>query len=200
MGVRTVLDDRQGHARETRASLSAWQTPSEFSAIVEDARDRVGAYVIFRSPAWSFWRDAWIISRFAELAQAHEVQLTGETEQYPDGRVRLGGETLNVEATEAMMPGRKRANEYAPHAPVARHDPSAGWDNRLDQIPGVLNRVISKKARLHYVPKPCLVVYLNIGVYGDYRDAETRTVIASIKERYAGSFTGLYVLRGGELL
>lgn len=92
------------------------------------------------------------------------------------------------------MPNRMRANEYAPDAPSMRHDPVEEWDRRLDELPKALDRVIGKKAGNRYGAPPTLVVYLNIEVYGGYRDAETRASIAIIMEQYAGSFTALHVL------
>ncbi|SDN00150.1 hypothetical protein SAMN05216360_10529 [Methylobacterium phyllostachyos] len=68
-----MLADAQEHAREVRESLSVWLTPIEFKAVVEDARARLGPHVIFRNPAWSFWRDAWTIGRFADLIHAEAV-------------------------------------------------------------------------------------------------------------------------------
>ncbi|KAA0124288.1 hypothetical protein CIW48_08145 [Methylobacterium sp. P1-11] len=195
-----MITDVQKDASEVRQRLSEWLTTAEFQAIVQQASEQVGPHTIFRTPAWSFWRDAWIIGRFADLIGADRAQLTSQIEQYPDGRVRTATGILEVEATEALMPGRKRANEYAPDAPDILHDPQEEWDRRLDTLPSVLDRVICKKVGNRYGLRPTLVVYLNIGAYGSYRDAETRTSVANVKERYASSFTSLHVLRGDELL
>ncbi len=187
-------------ARTTRLALSAWHSPTDFTATVQTARDQAGPHVIFRTPAWSFWRDAWTLGRFAQLSSAERVQLTSAAEQYPDGRVQIGSEILDVEVTEAMMPDRRRANEYAPTAPRMRHDPVEEWDRRLDELPKALERVIGKKVEKLYGQKPTLLVYLNIGAYDGYREEETRGHIAAIKGRYATDFRSLHVLWGNELL
>lgn len=188
------------YARSRREKLSAWSTPADFEAVVEELRERVGAYTIFRKPMWSFWRDAWTLGRFAHLIGADAVQFPPVTEQYPDGRVKVGSETWDVEVTEAMMPDRRRANEYAPDAPTVRPDPVEGWDTRLDNLPHVLDRVIRQKANKQYKPPPTLVVYLNIGAYGDYREAETRSCVAETKAQYAGGFAAIHILWGQELM
>lgn len=187
-------------ARTTRLSLSAWRSPDEFDGIMRNVRSQVTPYVLFKSPAWGFWRDAWALGRFAPLIGADQLQLTAPSEQYPDGRVRLGSEILDVEVTEAMMPGRKRADEYAPDAPRMQHDTAEACDRRRDELPKALDEAIGKKARKLYGQKPTLLVYLNIDADDGYREAETRTIIKRIKEQYAASFRGLHVLWGNELL
>ncbi|MGU3284621.1 hypothetical protein [Methylobacterium mesophilicum] len=194
-----IIDVRK-HASEVRQNLSAWLTTAEFQAIVQDASEQVGPHTIFRTPAWSFWRDAWIIGRFADLIGADSAQLTSPTEQYPDGRVRTATGILEVEATEALMPRRKRANEYAPDAPDKRHDPQEEWDRRLDALPAVLDRAIRRKAERLYSQRSTLVVYLNIGAYGGYRRLETQASISAIKAQHASSFSGLHVFQGSVLL
>ncbi|BAQ48141.1 hypothetical protein [Methylobacterium aquaticum] len=192
--------DMREFARTTRLTLSDWRSPDEFEAILEDVRGRVIPYVLFKNPAWGFWRDAWTLGQFSTLSGADRLQLTTPSEQYPDGRVKVGSTILDVEVTEAMMPGRKRANEYAPDAPQARYDPVEDWDRRLDELPIALDRAIGKKLARLYGQKPTLLVYLNIGAYGDYREEEARSSIATIKERHAGSFQALHVLWGNKLV
>jgi hypothetical protein len=187
-------------AANIEASLTIWQSPIKFQEIVETARNEVGPYVIFRTPAWKFWREAWTLGRFALISGASHVKLTADIEQFPDGRVKIGEETLDIEVTEAMMPDRRRASEYAPDAPRMLHDPVEEWDRRLDELPRVLDRAIRKKVERRYGQKPFLLVYLNIGAYEDYRDEETRSIIAAIKGQYEGEFRTLFVLWGNELM
>ncbi|WP_156648002.1 hypothetical protein [Methylobacterium sp. Leaf88] len=186
-------------AAEIRANLSIWMTPVAFDKQVREVADAVGPYTIFRSPKWSFWRDAWTLSQFASLSHADAVCLSGSTEQFPDGHVRRGGDVFGVEVTEAMMPGRRRAEEFSLSAPALREDPGEEWDRRLNALPDVLDSAISRKISKLYGAKPTLVVYLNISAYG-HRDSEMRSAIGQAKAKYVDQFSDLYVLWQSELV
>jgi hypothetical protein len=98
----------------------------------------------------------------------------------------------NVEATIALMPGRKMWQEYQPGA-KGELDGVENWEQRADAIPGALEKAIKDKIAKRYGSKLWLVVYLNMNDYG-IRQFETEQAIASIKERYADPSMQLFVI------
>lgn len=182
-----------------KASLGEWQSPDEFVGCVSEAFEKVTPSEIFNIPALAFLRDAWTLGQFAKLSCCDSVQLAAPLEQFPDGRVRVKSETHEIEVTEALMPDRRRGEEFAPGAPAMRDDPGSEWDRRLDALPSVLERTILRKAKKAYSIKPYLVVYLNISAY-HHRDEEMRAAISEIKIKYCPEFSGLYILWQGELI
>jgi hypothetical protein len=184
---------------EKHQLLAVWQSPSAFQANVDELRQLVSAWEFFRIPALAFLREAWTLSQFASLSNATRLKLTRPEEQFPDGQVEAGSRILQVEIAEAILPGRRRAEEFHPDAPTLIDDPGEQWDLRLDALPGTLEKTIKKKLSKRYSPPPTLLVYLNISAYG-HRDAEMRRAIRRIKSHYAPEFDGLHILWQRELL
>lgn len=184
---------------EKRLSLTTWQSPDGFRTAVDELFDQVTAEEFFSVSALGFFRDAWTLSRFAHLIGATKVRLSGTREQFPDGHVEVDGKKLQIEIAEAILPGRRRAEEFHRDAPTLIDDPSEQWDLRLDALPGTLEKAIKRKLNKHYTPAPTLVVYLNITAYG-HRDAEMRSAIRRVKQLYNPMFEGLHILWQGELL
>jgi hypothetical protein len=184
---------------EKRLTLSDWQSPGAFLTNVDELLGRITAWELFHVPALGFLRDAWTLSQFASLSEVQRVRLSSPQEQFPDGQVEATGRIFQVEIAEAILPGRRRAEEFGPDAPTLIDDPGEQWDLRLDALPGTLEKTIKKKQNKRYSPPPTLVVYLNISAYG-HRDAEMRSAIGRIKQHYAPEFDGLHILWQRELL
>jgi Arm DNA-binding domain len=118
------------------------------------------------------------------------------SERWPDGFVKLDGQTHNVEVTSTHG-GRKLGQEYRKVSGPTK-DPVENWIARGDSIPKYLDEVIGAKKKKNYASPCWLVVYLNISKYG-IRQAETEQVIAATKARYAEGFVAISVLWKGKL-
>lgn len=110
----------------------------------------------------AFLRDAILLAEFAlKLSGAISVRLAAESHQFPDGYVTVQGtKTLKVEVTEADHEDRRRGDEYK-DAGKAKERPTDDSEG-VNVIAKELERVIQKKARKRYNPKPTLVVWLNL--------------------------------------
>lgn len=58
-------------------------------------------------------RDAWVALQFAKHSRAVGLCMTEDTDRSPDFQIRLPtGRVLDVQASEAQFPGRRRGDEY----------------------------------------------------------------------------------------
>jgi hypothetical protein len=112
--------------------------------------------------------------------------------------VKTGGNVTNVEATIALMPGRRMWDEYQLPTKLEL-DPVENWVKRAEAIPGAFEKAITDKVAKRYGSRMWLVVYLNISD-GGIRQVETERVIAEIKQRHGQSFDGLFVIWKDKLL
>ena len=126
------------------------------------------------------------------------MRLTTEQEEWPDGKVRLGSATENLEVTIALVPGRRLGAEYR-FPGKTELDHVDNWVEHAALIPAALDKAIADKVAKRYGSPTSLLVYLNINEVG-IRQAETEAAIAEIKNRYAASFAALYVLWKDKLL
>lgn len=189
----SVTDDE---VAAVRAGLTEWQSPDAFNGLLSGFVDRLTRGEFFNVPALAFLRDAWTLGKFGNLARADAVRLSPES--FPDGYADIGEKRLDIEITEAIMPDRRRGQEFLPGTPQMVEDPGHEWDRRIDALPGVLADTILRKAQKRYSLAPTLVVYLNITAYG-HRDEECRTAIRGAISAYSGSFACLYVIWQNEL-
>src|SRR5207249_4187366 len=105
-------------------------------------------------------------ARIATALGAKQVRLCpGER---PDFELMFDEETWQYEVTEADMPGRRRGDEST--TPVVEFDPVEDWRKRFEAIPVSLKSVVGKKLEKNYNPDISLVVYVNLGSYGAYRN------------------------------
>jgi hypothetical protein len=188
-----LTDDEIQQARQTLAQA---QAPGIFKAITDALCARCDSKDWFNNPHLKFLHDAFVLARFARAQEAESVYLSGPSEQWPDGVVRLNGKERNVEVTSTHG-GRRLGKEYREvTGPMA--DPVEDWIERADSIPKYLDEAIGAKAKKRY-SSPCwLVVYLNISEYG-IRQKETEAIIAETKARYAHMFQAISVLWKGKL-
>jgi hypothetical protein len=112
--------------------------------------------------------------------------------------VKIGGRVENIEATIALMPGRKMWEEYQFQGELERESVD-DWAERADVIPGALERAIMDKVAKAYGSKMWVVVYLNIND-GGIRQREIEVAIAEIKARHARSFDRICVIWKDNLL
>jgi hypothetical protein len=187
--------------KQARADLARWRSPADFRRAVHTLHRRCRSWE-FKSPRRGFLLDAWTIAEFVAHKPVDQVRLADPSEQWPDGYVKIGGKVENVEATIALMPGRKMWEEYQPSDDgklIVRHDPVEDWIERADAISGALEKAIADKVQKRYSSKLWLVIYLNISEWG-IRQAEIELAIAAIKQRYAPSFDALFVIWKDKLL
>jgi hypothetical protein len=184
--------------RKVRAELEDWLPPHEFARKVETL-DRFTNDERFNSAKLKFLRDdAWVLAQFARLMKADSVRLVRrQTEgDADDGYVKIAGQCLKIQITEADRESRKRGKEYRPNAPTISDE----HVNDAEYLARVLTRAIQKKTR-YAPPPPTLVVNLNLGLHGN-QEQETKLapLIANIKERYKSNFSGIYVLQNDRLV
>jgi hypothetical protein len=186
--------------KQARADLARWRSPGGFRRAVHALHRRCRSWE-FKSPRPKFLLDAWTIAEFVEHKPVDQVRLADPSEQWPDGYVTIGDKVENIEATIAVMPGRKMWDEYQPSDGelILEHDPVEDWEKRAEAIHRALEKAISDKVQKRYSSKMWLVVYLNISSWG-IRQGEIECSIAEIKQRHEASFDGIFVLWNGKLL
>jgi hypothetical protein len=87
----------------------------------------------FNRPQLKFLEDAFVLARFARHRRADQVSLAGLSTQWPDGFVRIGKNTHNIEVTSTHG-GRKLGEEYRTvKGPTM--DPVDNWVARAESIP-----------------------------------------------------------------
>jgi hypothetical protein len=192
------MEPANDELRKIRAELEQWLPPEEFANKVDALDRRITSCKRFSSKDFKFLRDdAWVLAQFARLIKAESVRLVRqETEAFPDGCVKVSGDCLQIEITEADKPGRQRGKEYKLNVPTF----TCEQIDSAEFVAQVLCDAIEKKIEQNYAPPPTLVVNLNIGVHGNQaEEAKLASLIAAIKERYKAKFAGIYVLRGDRL-
>jgi hypothetical protein len=175
-----------------RIDLAQWRTPTAFQDTVYALLRRCRSVEFFNDPRHSFLRDAFVLAQFVRHKLVDQTRLSDAAEQWPDGFVRTGGKVKNIEVTIALTPGRKMGDEYK-FTTESQLDHVHNWVERAAAIPGALTKAIRDKIAKQYGSRTCLVVYLNINEYG-IRQAEIEAAIVAIKQSYATSFDGLFVL------
>jgi hypothetical protein len=195
-GAPPLTDDE---LKDVHERLAVLRSPGEFRQAVGDALKRCPRSEVFNKPKFKFLLDAWTLAEFIRHKPADRVRLAGPRERWPDGFVRIGQRTENVEVTVALSEGRKMGDEYKDGAEKAELDPVDKWAERADGIPAALEMAIEKKVAKRYGSDLWLVVYLDINE-GGIRQREIEQAIAAIKERHAQSFGALFVIWKDKLL
>lgn len=178
---------------EAQEALALWQTPQEFAAKVDNFAPLVKSSTFFNKANAGFLREAIPIAEFTKHRAVQSVRLVRQRERLNDGQFRNAGETVDIEVTEVMEPGRKRGDEYrcgADQQGIRHFDPNLG-----ETIANELAKRIKKKADKEYPTKPVLLVYLNIGSGGRLGD-EVETAIKRLRAEYANTFREICVLWG----
>jgi hypothetical protein len=181
-----------------RKRLEAWCTPQEFHNKVDALAAKFSLEDRFNSPRLAFLRDAILLAEFALKHGAISVRLADASDQFPDGYVTVPGtKTLKVEVTEADHEDRRRGDEYKDggKAKARPTDDSEG----VNVIEKELERVIQKKARKRYKPKPTLVVWLNLDKQ-EIEEGDVVAVLEKTRSKYRESFEKIYLLWRGKVL
>ena len=185
--------------RIEREELEVWCTPQEFHNKVDALAAKFSLEDRFNSPRLAFLHDAILLAEFAlKLSGAISVRLAAESDQFPDGYVTVQGtKTLKVEVTEADHEDRRRGDEYKDGG-KAKERPTDDTEG-VNVIVKELERVIQKKARKRYNPKPTLVVWLNLDKQ-EIEESDVVAVLENTRSKYAGSFEKIFILWRGKVL
>ena len=183
--------------RIEREKLEVWCTPQEFHNKVDALAAKFSIEERFNSPRLAFLHDAILLMEFAlKLGGAKSVRLATKFEQFPDGFVTAkDNKTLKVEVTEADHEDRRRGDEYKDGGKAKERNDSEG----VNVIAKELERVIHKKARKLYKPKPTLVVWLNLDKQ-EIEESDVVAVLENARSKYAGSFQKIFILWRGKVL
>lgn len=148
-----------------------WRTPRTLSRVLSGMRRSYPSETIFCTPTLNrFHRELWAAVVFCNATSSRKVRMTTDDALASDFDVlQRDGTILPVQFTEAMMPGRRRGDQYkalAGRKEVVTPDPFDNWYFRRQHIPDALAKSINKKAEKDYASDTALPVYLNIGTYG----------------------------------
>lgn len=189
-------DAEMAAARET---LVKWQTPEAFAANVKAFESLVKSSILFNKNSAGFLLDAIPIAEFTRHRALQTVRLAEQHERLNDGQFRdSSDQTINIEVTEVMEPGRRRGDEYRCGAPSITHsefDPCLG-----KAIAAALTDLVKAKAEkveTTYTTKPLLLVYINFRSGGRLGN-EVETEIENLKAQYADTFHEICVLWSGK--
>jgi hypothetical protein len=165
--------DELKHVHEQLAAPCA---PAKFRQAVGDLHKRCRRTDFFNNPRFKFLREAWPLAEFVRHKPVDQVRLSGPSERWPDGQVRIGQETKSVEITVALTAGRKMGDEYKPGPKKFRFDPVENWIARADGSPDALRKVIEKKIAKGYGNG--LRPYSKIGVHSAYEGEGMETSLS----------------------
>ena len=153
--------------------LYNWHTPTKLHEVVKRLRPSDSADY-FNASGNQVFQDAWIAAEFAERGSSELVRLVNDN--WPDFQITQAGVVRSFESVEADLPGRRRADEYKEWKKrnyQPEHDEVENWRARRDAIPVALENRVQQKISKNYDPasrrKVGLVIYLNLGTYGEWR-------------------------------
>src|SRR4051812_14589822 len=92
-----------------KTELSGWTSTAAFRTRVDQIARGIPRKIFFRQGGLAFLRDAWTASRVGCALPSDAVRLV--TSQRPDFEIRIDGQILRFEATEADIDGRRRGDE-----------------------------------------------------------------------------------------
>jgi hypothetical protein len=173
-------------------ALTCWQTPQEFVSKVEGFAPLVRSSTLFNRSSTGFLLDAIPIAELTKRRTVQLVRMVKQTEKRNDGQIQNAGETIDIEVTEILDPGRKRGDEYRCEGEqgVRHFDPHLG-----ETIANQLAKGVKKKADKGYATTPLLLVYLNI-LGGGRLGGEVEVTIERLRGEYANAFREICILWG----
>jgi hypothetical protein len=109
--LRNSMTTRPCHHNRVKTSkrharTAIWLSPIDFRRSVDGLHKRCRSRD-FKSPHRKFLLDAWTLAEFVRHKAVDEVRLASPSELWPVGYVKIGENVNNVEATIALMPGRR---------------------------------------------------------------------------------------------
>lgn len=183
---------------EWKARLSTWCTPTEFKLMVEDCRKSAGRFGTLTHHGMGFWRDAWLAAEHAVHLRSHAVQLIHPRE-FPDYAMKIGNAVFEFEATEAIRPERRRADEFRQDLVAIEQGQSANREHPFEEwlTPklafSILRSRSENKARKSYANRCGLLIYLNESEYGSNEQA-IRNVFGPATEAAGKTFLSVDIL------
>ena len=185
--------------RVEREKLETWCAPQEFHGKVDALAAKFSLEERFNSPQLAFLRDAILLAEFSlKLGGAKSVRLATLFDQFPDGFVTTrDNKTLKVEVTEADHEDRRRGDEYKDGGKAKER--LTADSEAVNVISKELDRVIQKKARKRYKPKPTLVVYLNLDKQ-EIKEGDVVSTLDNARRQNAASFENIFLLWRGKVL
>jgi hypothetical protein len=152
----------------------------------------VSSSTLFNKSNAGFLLDAIPVAELTKRRTVQLVRMVKQAERRNDGQIQNAGETIDIEVTEILDPGRKRGDEYRREAEqgVRHFDPYLG-----ETIANQLAQGVKKKADKRYTTTPLLLVYLNI-LGGGRLGGEVEFAIKRLRAEYANAFREICVLWG----
>ena len=196
----------QADLREHRKWLEEWRVPTEMYDYVERVADYMGAASFLGQSGTTFLRDAWLAGKFGTILKRDAVRLIDESQQWPDFEARQGDNLEQVECVEALLPNRRRSDEYREMErrknlgeSIGDADPIENWIARAEQIPCALQKAVRSKLKKQYSDNSrSLLIYLNIDEWGIRRKEILQKMPAALASA-KGSFSRIWVLWQDEI-
>ncbi len=183
---------------ELNTELGTYRPPKEFLRIVQPEIEKVTSDEFFRRPKYKLLQEAWILEKFGTQIGAESIRM--ELENWPDAYAIIDGTKFPIEITEAINPGRRRADEYANWKDgEVRMDPIEEWKTRVITSIQAVKNVIQKKLAKNYSARCSLLIYMsNCGSYGVY-DHLIRDALPEMTKPAKQKFENVWVLWNGNL-
>ena len=180
-----------------RKKFEVWWPTRCFEREIRNHPDGQNSADVFNDTQKKWILDAELAAQFAVATHARRVRLVPQPLERPDFEMLLrNGQLMRVEATEAMMEGRRRGDEYraakAAGYPIS-HDPGECWGTRRAAIAERVKCVAAKKAAKDYPPGTSLLIYVNITTHGRWR-AEIENEIVESTRIARERFLSIWVL------
>lgn len=183
--------------------LYEWRSAKTFARVLAGVRSTYSAMDLFTVPALNrSHRELWAVREVCRKASARKAQMTREDGKSSDFDVMLrDGTRLRLQFVEADVPGRRRGDEYRMLAGMPNRveaDPYSEWVARRSTIPEALENCIRSKATKGYPADVSLLIYLNIGTYGEWSTEIEREMIAAAR-KFGSGFRSVWVIWSGKL-
>jgi hypothetical protein len=96
--------------KQASERLGKWQAQDVFQSDVSALFKRCTSKDWFNRPQLKFLHDAFVLAEFVRHRPVDKVRLVPQSEQWPDGQIRIGRDECKVEVTSEHG-GRKLGNE-----------------------------------------------------------------------------------------
>ena len=188
---------KRAQAKAAHANLTKWRLPADFAARVDELNRNVPSHELLRSPNFNFLTEALALAEFLKLHPVEEVRLADLNAQHPDAYVRIGGEVIELEITEALNIGRRRGEEYHEDAPKLVHVSQEEMIAYRKEIEPAITAAIEKKLNGGN-DRAFLLVYVELQIHFELTPDE-EALVTTIKQRYRPKFREIHVVCKGRL-
>jgi hypothetical protein len=176
--------------------LAKWQAPATFQSDIAALCKRCESEEWFSRPDLKFLHDAFVLAEFLRHHRVDQIRLVPQSEQWPDGQIRIGRDKRNIEVTSEHG-GRKLGDEYANVAGPTLVKTIA---EPVERIVECLDSAIRNKINKCYGSRACLLVYLNMADFFGSQQVVNERAIRLVKQKHAGSFDDIFVLWKDKML